>query len=210
MIRNEPNCKVCQTILKKPALVQEIYNTTYFTRTARRKISEVQRKYSEEFSYESITRHLKNGHQTLSAQQIKDRNMKDIAKKSSDRIVKKTENIKAGVVWDSVIGEGMRRLTEGEMEMKVSDLLKATKDKSDYELKVKDQELAMAEMVAYFASGEGDVNESRKYDARIIEGQTAEYFDPAAELTAGADRRAQQSRSFYQSLVGDATSPRAD
>lgn len=208
MLKPNPNCKVCKAIQKHPTLTREIYDTTWFVKTSRRTISEVQRKYQSEFTYESIQRHIHNGHQTLSPSQIRDKNTKALAKHQKD--LAQVEKTKTTAIWDAVIGEGMKKLLDGEMELKASDLLKATKDKSDYEFKMKDQELAMAEMVAYFASGEGDVKESRKYDERIIAGETAEHFDPSAELTAGADRRQRQSSTFYQSLIGDAPTSGSD
>lgn len=208
MLKPNPNCKVCKAIDKHPTLTKEIYSTTWFVKTSRRTISDVQRKYQAEFTYESIARHVHNGHQTLTPQQIRTKNTKALAERKDK--VTKAEKTKATVVWDSVIGEGMRKLQEGEMELKVADLLKATKDKSDYEFKVKDQELQMAEMVAYFASGEGDIKESSKYDRRFVEGETAEDYDPTTEPTSDSDRRTDQSRAFYQSLIGDAASPRSD
>lgn len=168
---------------------------------------DIQKEYIEHFSYDSIRAHCKR-HQFYKPYEIRARNQRQIAKQEKAR--RKMEAVKTTSVWDSVITEGMRRLDEGELEMKAGDLLKAAKDKSDYELKVKDQELAMAQMVAYFASGEGDVEESRKYDRRIIEGETAEHFDPSAELAAVTDRRTEQSRAFYQRIAGDAAASGTD
>lgn len=202
-----PQCKVCIAIEQNPKLLKDIYNCSWFVKSARRTMLQIQQEHSEEFSYDSIRAHVKR-HQTLSATQIHNRNQRAIQKqKKAEQEIK---NLKAGAVWDTVIRTGVTKLNSGELEMKTADLLKAVKDKSDYELKVKDQEMQMAEMVAYFASGEGDVMESRKYDRRIVEGQAVEYYDPTEQSPEDTDRRTEQSRTFYQSLIGDATPPGTD
>lgn len=210
MVKPNPNCKVCKTIEKKPSLKNEIYNCTWFVRTSRVKPSELQRRYQDSFTYESLQRHLHNGHQALTETQIRNKNTKSISKTRQKQIQGRADNVNANEVWNQVIQEGMNRLNAGELEMKVSDLLKATKDKSDFEFKVKDQELAMAEMVAYFASGEGDTRERKKYDARIIEGESSESFDASTEFTEDSSRRSEQSSSFYQRITRDAITSGTD
>ena len=204
MLKPNKLCNVCKTIEDQPKLKQEIYESRYYVKSSRVTLLDLTKKYEGVFSYDSIRAHVKK-HQFLNKKQLADANTAAIAKNTEKRL--QYDGIKSSVVWDSVIGEGMRRLQEGEMEMKTADLLKAAKDKSDYELKVKDQELQMAEMVAFFASGEGNLEESRKYDRRIIEGQAVEDYDPTLESSADTDRRQNQSRAFYQSLAGDAPSP---
>ena len=93
---------------------------------------------------------------------------------------------------DNVIQYGMNELKRGELQIKTQDLLKAVKDKSDYELKVNDQKLAYAEMMWHFASGES--SESKSYDRRVIEGQEADYYDPTQTLT-GYSREGQDGPS---------------
>lgn len=211
MLTPNKQCRVCKYIqadkLNGPKLEKDIYNSTAFVKMARRTILDIANDYPENFTYKSLRVHVRF-HQTLSAVQIHNKNQTAIRnqKKREQQIA----NVKPNAVWDEVIKTGMAKLKDGDLEMRTADLLKATKDKSDYELKVKDQEMQMAEMVAYFASGEGDLIERKKYDRRIIEGETAEYFDPTKQLAADTERRTEQSRTFYQSLTGDAATPGTD
>lgn len=207
MLKPNKLCKVCITIETTPKLEKDIYNCTWFVKSARRTMLDIAREYQGAFSYNSLQSHCKN-HQFLTATQIARRNQKTlVARKRAEQEI---QAIKETTVWDTVIKTGMAKLQTGELEMKTADLLKAAKDKSDYTLKVKDQELQMAEMVAYFASGEGDVMESKKYDRRVIEGQAVEDYDPTEQPAADTERRTAQSSAFYQSLIGDAPAPGTD
>lgn len=215
--KSNPQCKVCKIIEAqakegKKTLFLDIYKSKSFIATHDRTIFQIYKDHEKEFNYSSIRNHVIN-HQTLSLKELQARNTRALAKQANDRV--RSEKIAATTVWDGVITEGMTRLKSGEMELRASDLLKATKDKSDYELKVKDQQLQLAAMVAYFASGEGDENESLKYDRRIVEGKAVEEYDPAEVLAPEQppntpDRRAAQSRAFYQSIVGNAAAPRTN
>lgn len=207
MLQPHPQCDVCKTIEKDPKLERDIGKCSFYVKTSRRTMLDIQQEHFGEFSPSSLSNHVRQ-HQHYTKAQLASKNTRAIAKRT--KAAQAVESVKANVVWDLVIKEGTSRLKTGEMEMKTGDLLKAVKDKSDYELKVKDQEMQMAEMVAHFASGEGDINESRKYDRRVVEGQTAEHYDPATELAADSDRRENESRSFYQSLVGNAAAPGTD
>lgn len=207
MVRNSNKCNVCKAIQQFPKLEKDIDNSTFYIKSSSRTMLQIHKDYQEHFSYDSLRVHCRE-HQSLTPKQITTKNQKILAKKQKE--ASQIESAKATTIWDTVIKEGSRRLQNGEMEMRTSDLLKAVKDKSDYELKVKDQELQMAQMVAYFASGEGDIEESTKYDRRIIEGEAAEHFDPSAELAGDSDRRTEQSRAFYKRIAGDAPAPGTD
>lgn len=210
MLKPNKNCRVCkfiQTDEMGEKLEKELYNSTAFVKMARRTILDIANDHPTDFSYKSLRVHV-NHHQSLSAVQIHRKNQTAIRKQKQRE--QEITNVKPNSVWDQVITTGMAKLKNGELEMRTADLLKATKDKSDYELKVKDQEMQMAEMVAYFTSGEGDLMERKKYDRRIVEGQAEDYFDPAAELAATTERRTEQSRAFYQSITRDAPAPGTD
>ena len=102
----------------------------------------------------------------------------------------------------------MEKLQSGELTMRTADLLKAAKDKSDHEMKVKDQQLAMAEMMWFFASGEN--NESRSYDRRIIEGKAVTDFDPTEESTGDSDSRSNGPSNLHNAVTWDALTPGPD
>jgi hypothetical protein len=207
MLKPNPMCKVCQAVQADTKLEKDINSSSFFVKSARRTLLDIHRDHEGQFSYRALRMHT-GRHQTLSAVQIRNKNQRAILKQK--KAEQEITNVKETTVWDEVIKTGMTKLKSGELEMRTADLLKAAKDKSDYGLKVKDQEMQMAEMVAYFASGEGDIMESKKYDRRIIEGQTGEDYDPTEQLTADIGRRQDESRAFYQSIIGDAPTPGTD
>lgn len=162
-------------------------------------------KYSSLFSRDSLNNHVRR-HQFLSDDAFTDRKLKEVAKKAQSDIMKKS--FESRQVFDSIITQGMIGLENGDLKVDTKDLLTAAKLKKDFQLKEQDQSLAMAEMMWHFASGED--NRSEAYDRRIIEGQAVTDYDPSEESPSDSERRAAQSRSFYQSLAGDSSASRAD
>lgn len=158
-----------------------------------------------EFKYSNLLNHVKK-HQFLNKEDFNKRHLTQIANQAEKTLLKHT--IEAKQVWDSVIDKGMEKLEKGEISLKTGDLLKAAKDKSDYDFKVKDQQMAMMEMVYHFASGES--TESREYDRRIIKGQAVTYYDPADESTEDSRRGADRPSGVYYPPAWDAPSPRAN
>ena len=136
----------------------------------------------------------------MSEGDFKDRHLRKIAKDAEKKILKR--QIESKEVWDEVINQGMEKLQSGELTMRTADLLKAAKDKSDHEMKVKDQQLAMAEMMWFFASGEN--NDSRSYDRRIIEGKAVTDFDPTEESTGDSDSRSNGPSNLHNAVTWDA------
>ena len=190
MLKLNKLCNVCKQIEHNKKLVKDIYNTKFYLRSSSVSLKALWEDYSaahgSQFSYEALLNHCKK-HQFMNEKDFASRELRQIATKAEKDILKR--QIESKEVWDSVINKGMARLENDEMPMKTADLLKAAKDKSDYELKVKDQELAMMEMVMFFASGEA--TEAKKYDKRIIEGEAVTDFDPtvgiAEDSEAGTD-----------------------
>lgn len=154
--------------------------------------------YADKFSLQSLRNHTKK-HQFIDGKDFNKRHLENIAKKAEQNIIKK--QIESKDVWDRVIEEGMLRLETGEISMKTADLLKAAKDKSDYDFKKKDQEMAMAEMIYFFASGEnGDTNASRRY----VEGETAKDNHTSSQLT-GVDYQGKNGQDpIYHTITWDA------
>lgn len=139
------------------------------------------------FHYKSLLTHVKK-HQFLSQADFTKRHLNQIANQAEHEIIKR--EIKSKDVWNTVINEGMAGIESGEQKVQVRDMLKAAKDKSDWEMKQKDQQLAMMEMVFHFSSGEND--QSVAYDRRFVEGKAVEDYDPAESVTGhsgeGPDR----------------------
>lgn len=207
MLKLKKNCKVCQAVKQNKRLLNEIYNTKYYLKTRGPSLAETSQKYPHLFTYDGLKNHVKK-HQFLDAEDFTQRHLSDIAKKAEQQILmRKIESVD---VWDTVIDKGMEKLESGELTMKTADLLKAAKDKQDYQFKQTDQKMAMMDMVFHFASGENDLKERRPYDGRLIEGQAADDYDPAAEPAGLVGERPDGPGAFYQSLAGDAAAPGPD
>jgi len=198
MIAYKKNCAVCKQIKLTPKLADEIYKTTAYDRTSKVSLATLQKLYGSKFSYPSLINHSKK-HQGISAEDLSERHLNNIVKKAEKEITKK--NIEAKDVWSTILDLGHEQIGDGTIKLKASDVTKAAKDKSDYELKVKDQELAMIEMVYHFASGENKAPILGKVVGKrtdgdpartIIEAETIPDFDSAEESTGdfgvGEDR----------------------
>lgn len=207
MINYQKTCDVCKAIKQNKRLMNEIYNSKFYMKTTGVSLAKVHDRYKHLFSYASLKNHTKK-HQFIDESDFTQRHLNLIAKKQETQMLKRT--LESKEIWDEVMNIGMEKLQSGEMTIEAKDLLKAAKDKTDYQFKQKDQEMAMIEMIAHFASGENDKLESSKYDRRIIEGATVTNFDPTEESPESAQRREDESRAFYQSLIGDTPPPRTD
>lgn len=207
MIKFRKNCPVCTAIKGNAVLTNRIYNSAFFMKGKGESLLQIAEDNKGSFSYHSLKNHVKK-HQFLSEEDFTKRHLNHIAQTAEKTMLKRA--IESKQVWDEVISVGMQRLQEGELKFTAGHLLKAAKDKSDFEFKQKDQQLVLMEMVAHFASGEYNREDSRPYDRRIVEGEAVTDFDPAARITDDSERRENESRSFYQSLAGDAATPRAD
>lgn len=205
MIKTKKNCAVCQTILSQPKkwegrLARRIYGSRYYIHSSDYTLADIAREYKGYFSYESLNNHCKK-HQALNEADLNNRQLRQVTnelkKKQINQAIKSTE------VWDTVISKGMEDLNEGKMKLNPTHLLAAARDKSNFEIKHADQQLAMMDMVYAFASGEGTPNNVRRDDA--IEGEVI------AEGTPESDRsREERSRAFYESLTGDSAAPGTD
>jgi len=205
MLKTSKRCDVCSLVTdhRNDVLLNKIANSAHFMKGGQ-SLKDLQAEYADRFSYRSLLNHVKK-HQFLSDDDFTKRHLNQIVKKAEAQVLRR--NIESKEVWDEVITKGMEKLQNGEMFMKTADLLKAAKDKSDFNLKSKDQQLAMMDMVWHFTSGENNREDRKPYDSRIVEGTAVTDFDPAAEPAGDTERRADESRSFYQSLAGDAPSP---
>ena len=199
MLKLNKLCKVCDEVKENTSLLNRIYNSKYYLKSSKESLLQIQEEYADVFSYRSLLNHVKK-HQFMSEGDFKDRHLRKIAKDAEKKILKR--QIESKEVWDEVINQGMEKLQSGELQMRTADLLKAAKDKSDHEMKVKDQQLAMAEMMWFFASGEN--NESRNYDRRIIEGKTVTDFDPTEESTGNTDSGESRPGSLHNATSWDA------
>lgn len=181
------SCNVCRLILQGDKdLKKRIYNSTYFLpQEGGDSLLDILADYGGTstkggvFTYPSMLNHVKK-HQTL-----------DTAKKlaaDTQSVINSTATapailpaIQPEEVYQEAMKQGMEKLQAGELQITARDLLKAATDKATIDLKKKDQEFKLAEMVYHFASGEA--SNATEYDRRIIAGETATTYD-AADITA--------------------------
>lgn len=206
MLKTHKLCKVCEQVKKNDKLLNRLYNSAFYLGAGQESLKEIWEDYQTKFTYEGLRNHC-HKHQFIDDKDFSKRHLQNIAKKAEASITKKQFESKQ--VWDKVIEEGMMQLERGELSMKTADLLKAAKDKSDYDLKKKDQEMAMAEMIYFFASGEN--TESKAYDSRrIINGTTSQDNDPAARAT-GVDNQGEDGQGpVYHTITWDAITQGTD
>lgn len=206
MIKTKKNCAVCQTILSQPKkwegrLARRIYGSRYYIHASDYALADIAREYKGYFSYESLNNHCKK-HQALDEADYNDRQLRQVTNELKKKQI--NQAIKSTAVWDKVIEKGMDDLNEGKMTLTPNHLLAAARDKSNYDLKHADQQLAMMDMVFAFTSGEGLPNGVRE-ETDVIEGEII-----TERATDSAESREERSRAFYQSLAGDAAAPGAD
>jgi hypothetical protein len=202
MLKASSKCRVCAAIKESPDLAKEIFATSYYLPGSSRTLKDLYQTHHEEFSYDSLKNHVKR-HQFMAKGEFNKRSITQIKKTKRQLVnIEKVKARDARDVWDKVIDKGMEDIESGAVVIKPEALLKAVKDKSDYEIKVKDQQLAYAEMMWHFASGES--NESKSYDRRIIEGQEADYYDPTQSIAGNSGAGTQGPDNLHNSITWDA------
>ena len=174
MLKLKKGCKTCLLVKNNK---HRIYKSSYFIPHSEDSLKKIAADYSDYFSYPALLNHVKK-HQFINATQYKDSMMRRAAKNAEAQVFE--ERFQANNVQDAVINKGMEQLENGEMKITASHLLKAAKDKSDAQAKIRDQQLALAEMVAFFASGE-DVKENvHETNRKVID---IDDYDPSIPIT---------------------------
>lgn len=176
-------CKVCSLILNGDNdLKQAIYNSTKFTPEGDGlSLKEIQRQWGDQFHYNAIVTHTKK-HQTLDNRDRIRRNQAIVKEiKSEATLPAPIKATQPEEVWQEALSQGLESLKAGELKLTARDVLKAATDKANIDLKKKDQEFKLAEMIYHFSSGEA--SNATAYDKRIIEGEAPTAYD-AADITA--------------------------
>lgn len=145
------NCRVC-IFVKDPEMYKELSKSSYFTPLGKQSLVKFHAKYSEHFGYGPLVNHCKK-HHVVDKRVIERELLKETKKTVTTSQLMKTI-YEARTAQDAVISAGMQKLEEGELNITADHLLRAAKDKQDGEMKVRDQQLQLAEMVAFFTSGE--------------------------------------------------------
>jgi hypothetical protein len=185
MLKLKPNCKTCQAVKENKKLLSRIYNSSYYIPHSKDSLARIHadviKSGEANFSYIALLNHCKK-HQHLNAGDYTNKMLKIKAKQAELGII--SDRFEAVNVQDAVINMGMEKLENGELKIDANHLLKAAKDKQDAQAKVRDQQLQLAEMVAFFTSGEDNLGSEKIDDRRIIE---LEDYNPAVPVTQDSD-----------------------
>ena len=176
MLKLKNGCKTCALVKNNKQLLERIYKSSHFIPHSEDSLKQIAGEYKDYFSYPALLNHVKK-HQFINAMDYKKSMMRRVVKNAEAKVY--MEQFQSNHVQDAVINKGMEALENGEMRLTPTHLLKAAKDKFDAQAKTRDQELALAEMVAFFASGED--NPEGKVHANKT--KVIDVYNPAIPVT---------------------------
>jgi hypothetical protein len=179
----KPNqkCKVCALILNgDKELQRRIYGCKHFGNAGGESFQDIADSYGGTITKFNIAHHIKK-HQNLTDADKVRRSTAAIASIQETRLVADQPVLKARPedVWEQVLEQGLEDLKEGRIKISANNILKAAADKTTADLKKKDQELKITEMIWHFASGESNDSQTA-YDRALLEGKAATDYDAAA------------------------------
>lgn len=151
MLKLKNGCKTCDLVKNNKQLLNRIYNSSYFIPHSTDSLKQIANDHKEFMSYPALLNHVKK-HQFINSEDYKRKMLNRTVKKAEVRVIE--ERYQANNVQDAVINQGMEKLANGELRITATNLLNAAKDKFNAQAKTKDQEIKLAEMVAFFAAGE--------------------------------------------------------
>ncbi len=199
-------CKGCQLAAKSPTFHKRVLNSKKFFPSSKDAESLRQIALDTGLVYKNFVLHV-NKHVAVNPETLSNKEMDRIIARNDKKaeVIAIQDTNRATDVWDDVIGKAREELENGSMKLTANHLLKAAKDKSDFEIKKKNQDMAIQEMMWHFASGEA-LN-SGKYDKRIIEGEEATAYDPTQVFAGAFDEGAPRSGDLHPGTTGDAPTP---
>lgn len=207
-------CKICKLAAKNKIFEQEIWNSKKFRPKSKEAKSLRQIATEYNVTYNSLVVHVRK-HQNMKLETYNKKEMDKIARRAVTRtiaeekaLVEKLGGPSPTGVWDDVISQAMEQVKSGEIKLNANHLLKAAKDKSDFDIKKKNQDMAIMEMMWHFASGEA--TGSLEYDRRVIEGQKADDYDVADVVAGHLAEWKTRPGAVYNSATGDALTSGAD
>lgn len=180
MIKYKKNCAVCKLARVNKKLAQRIYDSRYFVPYSEDTLLQIHADWNQKeklFSYQSLLNHVKK-HQFINAAKYQEKVLEEVDRKAEQKTIQKA--IRATDAVQGVIEKGYQRLEDGEINVSTNDLLRASQIKIGQENKEKDQQLAILEMIASFASG------SQKSERIIIDADLDEEindYDPTTPVT---------------------------
>lgn len=201
-------CSVCVRVKKDPKLKKRLWECRKLNKHNKNAepMTDIANDYG--FTWRMVENHLSK-HQYVNPEQMTDKELTRIARRAEQVAViqEKKDIVEVENVWDEVITKAREGIQDGSIKLTANHLLKAAKDKTDYNLKKTGQKLQMMEMIAHFASGEY-IGSTAYDDQRYLEGQTTTNNDPAEISTGGALQGAFGSSLIYNRDAGDAATSR--
>jgi hypothetical protein len=181
-------CNICSLILNGDSeLKKRIYDSTHFSpQGGGESLIAILATYGGTvtkggvFTYPGLLNHVKK-HQVLD-DHMRIRRSTAALKEIKVDVPMLQAQVSPDEIYQEALSQGLDALQKGELKLTARDVLRAATDKANIDLKKKDQEFKLAEMIYHFSSGEA--SNATAYDRRIIEGQAATAYD-AADITAG-------------------------
>jgi len=203
-IKYANRCQVCDRIKTDKKLTKRIWDSKKYNRYDKgaEPLTVIASYYK--FSYKSLENHCKK-HQYMDPERMTDKELSRIAKRSEQKVViqEKKDMADAETVWDEVISAAREGIASGDIKLNANHLLKAAKDKTDYNIKKTGQKMQMMEMIAHFASGE--YTGSTQYDERrTLQGEATTAYNAAEITTGGSLEGSFGPDTVHNGDVGDA------
>lgn len=163
MINLDKRCKTCQRIKMEKARGSEKFLNRLYNSKAYHKGGEpllkIAREVTEEepyngvlkTTYQSLDKHCKF-HQALTEDDLINSKIVRAAKRKDNEIVKQL--VQHRDVRQAIMEKGMDQLETGELKLTAASVVTAANKEADLEMKEKDQQLKVMEMIAMFQSGE--------------------------------------------------------
>lgn len=162
MIKLDKRCSTCKRIRREKQQGSErfltrLYNSKAYggeeplSKIAKEVHTQAPYNCAERTAYQSLIRHCKF-HQAISEDDLINNKIVRAAKRKDDAIVR--EMVQHRDVRQRIMEKGMEQIDSGELQLTAASVVTAANKEADIELKQKDQQLKLMEMVAMFQSGE--------------------------------------------------------
>lgn len=163
MIKLDKRCKTCSRIKIEKAkgsekFLKRLYNSKAYNKGGE-SLMNIAREVTNEdpfngvlkTTYQSLTKHC-HFHQALTEDDLINSKVVRASKRKDNEIVK--ELVQHRDVRQAFMDKGMEQLESGELKLTGATVIAAANKEADIELKQKDQQIKLMEMVAMFQSGE--------------------------------------------------------
>lgn len=163
MIKLDPKCKTCKRIRMEQSQGRETFLKRLYASKAYVKDGEPLMRIAKavthqkpfngvwKTTYQSLDKHTKF-HQAITEEDLINSKIVRAAKRKDNAIVR--EMIQHRDVRQEIMAKGLEQLDTGELKLTSASVVAAANKEADIELRQKDQQLKLMEMVAMFQSGE--------------------------------------------------------